>query len=437
MARSVKGAKLDTRTARVRLPLRREPHWRAISKGTHVGYRKSRRGGTWVARYYQASGGYVYATLGVADDVEDADGTRVLDFRQAQERARAWFAERARLDADPGHRQGYTVRDAMADYLADYGKRGRALQDVKYRVNAFILPELGDVEVARLTARRIREWRDKLAETPARLRTRKGKEQRYRAPTGDPEEVRRRRHTSNKVLAILKAALNFAFAEGRAASDEAWRRVRPFDGVDQPRIRFPKDDREITRLINACEPEFRRLVQAALLTGARYGELATMRVLDFDAAAGSIYVPPAKTSKGRHVILTDEGTKFFKALTAGRGDEFMFTRTVAEKDVDGKERGRVIPWGRAHQQRPMERACSRAKIKPPISFHILRHWYAAHLIRASVPLAIVAENLGHADTRMTTRHYGHLAPHHRAEAIRALAPALGLKIPHGGKVVAA
>jgi hypothetical protein len=41
---------------------------------------------------------------------------------------------------------------------------------------------------------------------------------------------------------------------------------------------------------------------------------------------------------------------------------------------------------------------------------------------AGVPLLVVAKNLGHTDTRMVEKHYGHLAPSYIAEAIRAGAP---------------
>jgi len=40
---------------------------------------------------------------------------------------------------------------------------------------------------------------------------------------------------------------------------------------------------------------------------------------------------------------------------------------------------------------------------------------------------VVARNLGHADTRMVERHYGHLAPSYIADAIRAAAPKFGIK----------
>jgi len=43
---------------------------------------------------------------------------------------------------------------------------------------------------------------------------------------------------------------------------------------------------------------------------------------------------------------------------------------------------------------------------------------------------VVARNLGHADTRMVERHYGHLAPSYIADAIRATAPKFGIKPEH-------
>ena len=51
--------------------------------------------------------------------------------------------------------------------------------------------------------------------------------------------------------------------------------------------------------------------------------------------------------------------------------------------------------------------------------------YASHLVQAGVPLIFMAEALGHSDARMVTKHYGHLAPSHVADAIRAALPKFG------------
>jgi hypothetical protein len=56
-----------------------------------------------------------------------------------------------------------------------------------------------------------------------------------------------------------------------------------------------------------------------LENGARYGELAHLEVRDFNPDAGTITIRISKTDKVRHIILTEEGTAFFKRLCAGRG----------------------------------------------------------------------------------------------------------------------
>jgi integrase len=69
----------------------------------------------------------------------------------------------------------------------------------------------------------------------------------------------------------------------------------------------------------------------------------------------------------------------------------------------------------------------RAKLTPPITFHGMRHTWASHAVMNGVPLIVVARNLGHKDTRMVERVYGHLAPSFVVNAIRAGAPRYGIE----------
>ena len=416
MARTVRDANLETREARRRLPARHEPYWRAVESGRHFGYRKGPRGGIWKARMLREDSNYDKETLGRADDVLDADGAEIFTYAQAQAKARDWFAERARVAA--GHEiasEHYAVKDAISDYLAAYAAHGKSLTETRRVANVHILPELGEIELAKLTTRRIRVWHEGLATAPARLRTRRGKPQRHRKAPADVEGRRKRRATANRVLTVLKAALNRAFDDSRVTSDEAWRKVRPFPKVDAPVIRY-LNDAECVRLVNSCEPDFRPLVQAALLTGCRYGELVRLHVADYNADAGGILtVRESKGGKARHVVLTDEGRELFDALSVGKpGDALIFIRP------DGK------PWSKSHQQRPLSEACQRAGIKPAVSFHVLRHTHGTALAMRGVPMGVIAAQLGHADTRMTERHYAHLAPSYVADTIRASFPTLGI-----------
>ena len=96
MARRTPDARLESRESRSRLDSRGKPHYRLLEPGLHIGYRrlKGRKGrpgvaGTWVARHYVGGRSYVVEKIGTADDFSDADGTIILNFAQAQDKARA------------------------------------------------------------------------------------------------------------------------------------------------------------------------------------------------------------------------------------------------------------------------------------------------------------------------------------------------------------
>ncbi len=44
-------------------------------------------------------------------------------------------------------------------------------------------------------------------------------------------------------------------------------------------------------------------------------------------------------------------------------------------------------------------------------------------------MGVIAAQLGHADTRITEKHYAHLAPSYVAETVRAALPAMGIIEP--------
>ncbi|MBI1775114.1 MAG: site-specific integrase [Proteobacteria bacterium] len=418
MARTVRNAKIDSRSARARLPASKMPHWTALSRGCALGYRKGPKGGVWLAKVVRGEFRRE-VTLGPSDDTLDADGAIILNHAQAQARARDWITAQLREADGHGSSGGTgTLGDALKEYMADYKRRGgKSAADAQSRIDALILPPLGDLKLGQLTARRIRAWHAELAEKAARLRTRKGGKQQYRDAQRDPDAGRKRQATANRTLTILKAALNHAFQEGRVGTDEPWRRVRPFREADAAKVRYLSAD-ECRRLVNASDADLRALVQGALLTGCRYGELAALRCSEFNADSGTVTVRVSKSGKPRHVVLNDDGLSFFASAAAGKaGDALIFTRANGE------------PWGRSHQHRPLRDACQRAKIAPAASFHVLRHTYASHLVQAGAPLPVIAANLGHTDTRMTERHYAHLSSSHIADVIRATMPSLGIVAP--------
>jgi integrase len=416
MTRSARNTSLETRTARTRLRIRRTPYFAKIAKGLRLGYYRGAVAGSWIAGHYRGNGVYATEAIGAADDTLEADGINVFDYWQAQEHARRWV-DRQRQIAEGRLREGpYTVADAVKDYLGEIAaeKSPAAVQGAKYVFDAWILPELGSIQIEKLTTDRLNRWRNKIATQPKRVRSKRTASEPATRETADDDDARRaRKATANRILTMLKAALNRAFHGDRVASDSAWRKVRPFKRVDEAVVRYISVT-ECQRLVKVCPPDFRKLVQAALLTGCRYSELTRLKCEGFNRDSGTLAIRLGK-GKVRHVILTDEGKKVFQDWTADRlGTDRVFLR------ADGNA------WGPSHQKRPLDEASGQAGVSPAVNFHILRHTYASHLAMRGVPMGVIATQLGHADTRMTEKHYAHLSPSYVAQTIRANFPVLNL-----------
>ncbi len=167
MARTVRNAKIDTRSARAKHAKRREPYWTVITQGCAVGYRKGKNSGSWIARWRAPDGKQHYHAIGPADDVADRSesGTDVLPYKEAQEQAREWFVQKGReADDKSGKRRGpYSVTDAIEDYLVWMkGEGKKSTEDARTRAEALILPTLGTIELEKLTPDDIRDWRTSL-----------------------------------------------------------------------------------------------------------------------------------------------------------------------------------------------------------------------------------------------------------------------------------
>jgi integrase len=431
MPRATKDARLDTASARARLSTRKKPHYRLIDAGLHIGYYRGATGGAWIARRYIGAGAYETHRLALADDGREADGKSVLTFTQAQAKARAWATSQGRLAAGLPKQDPWTVAKAIEHYLIDYVARGgKARRFVEITFEAHVPAKLAERKIADLTPSIIGSWHRGLATSPARLRTSAAATtQRTRPlPAQDADARRARRATANRILTQLKAALNLAHRDGHAASDDAWRRVRPFPKVDAAHIRYLTDD-EAKRLVNACASDLRELVTAALLTGCRYQELAKLRRADVDLNASVLLIRAAKGGEPRHAVLTAEATEFFARQMAGKSSNAL----LFERDQVTRQATRTrptetcrMPWGRSHHFRPLREACEAAGIAPAVSFHILRHTHASRLAMRGVPMSVIAAQLGHASVRMTEKHYAHLAPSYVADTIRNSFGSMGL-----------
>ncbi len=403
----------------------------SIEKGLALGYRKSSAGGAWIVRRYDpTTRKNKESRLANADDNREADGVEVLTFSQAQRKVMA----DAKHQAESTSGKHFTIADAVREYVSWALDNTKAGEDTKAKLRAYVLESpLAEKRLGELKPSDLDEWlnwalkrprsrKAKTVPTPVprvfkKHRPPKQEKSKPEPPALSPDERRRRRRaTINRVITPLKAALNHALSRHKhiVDSDAAWAKLKKFKRVDSARLRW-LTEAEAIRLLNASEPSFRKFAQGALMSGCGPGELARAEARDFDPHSKTILLTD-KTRPPRRVPLTEDGVALFESFIAGLGShELIFKRPDGE------------PWTKAEWVRAINAACAAGSISPPATYYTLRHTYASHLVQRGTPLMFVANALGHKDTRMVEKHYGHLAPSHIADAIRANLPSFGIE----------
>jgi len=431
MLQTSKNPHLGTRNTRLKLKTGIRVQ-ETISNGCYLVYRRPSNGsdGKWsVCWVNPKTKVQKRETIGAADDFHKANKKTILSYTQAKNLAIKWFEQKTNefweKDANSSPSNSYTVAEALDDYFKDGEKRGmKGVGRAKMSAKAWIIPTLGKIVIKNLTRAQLESWLDYISTSPRRIRAKKGQSA-YAPPPMTEDEKRARKDSANRILSILKAALNFAVDHGLSeVTNPPWKKVKSFRGTTTSRIRFLKPEEQI-KLIAACPHEFRNLVKGALLTGCRYGELARLRHKDYSPHSDipTIFVAESKSGKPRRIVLTTEGAALFDELTAKKQnpDDLIFTNStkrMKRTDSGGK-------WLESDQKHYMRKACEAADIEP-ITFHELRHTYASTLVNNKCPLPVVAAQLGHSDSRMVEKHYSHLVPSYVAEMVRMSMPTLGI-----------
>ena len=367
MSRST-SARLETRTARLRLAPRKDPYWRQLEVGLSVGYYRAAGAGVWWGRV-RTGGRYVIASLATADDLTDADGERALDWKQAQAAVRAWAARQTGTGP-------LTVADVVRDYLSDLeARRGeRAATGAAGRLKKHLLPVLGERKVADLAAADLLAWRNGMVP----------------ANGADEERVRRGRDTANRVLHIAKAVFNHAFRAGQITDDRAWRRVGAFRNVGMAR-KVILDPRQLQLLVDACEPGLRELVAVGAQTGCRLGELVDAKVRDLDLDAGTLRVA-GKTGEREIHLAPATALLLHRATSGKRPDAHLLPPAGGSR------------WNRGLHARRFANAVAKAGLDPATCFYSLRHSYISGALRQLVPVQAVADHCG-TSPAMIAAHY--------------------------------
>jgi integrase len=365
---------IDKASTRSKLEARREPYWGApVTRGLYVGFRKLPDGaGTWVARWRDQDGRQRYHSVGLVT-VEN-------DYDVAKRAALRWMKDQ---QAGVNTSEVVTVREACELYVRNRRQeKGEATArdaELRFARTVYAHP-IGDTKLQQLRQARITDWRDALVN-----------------PT-DPDRKPMAKASANRTLTSLKAALNLA-ASLRYVSPERtieWDSVKPYSGNDVNRRRdLYLDLAQRRALRDAAAGGIRDLIEAAMLTGARAGELTSANAEAFDKRSGTLRLS-GKTGS-RTVPLSPAAVDLFERLRKGKLPKArMLTRD------DGK------PWGPSDWDKLVREAAERAKLPAGVCLYTLRHsWITTAILEGLTPLE-VARLVG-TSLAMIDKHYGHLA----------------------------
>jgi integrase len=365
MPRRPRAARLETRTARLKLKVRKKPYdFTSISPGISLGYRRCVSAGRWIVKVADGHGGHWTKVVGIADDHEDADGEHVLDFWQAQDKARAL----ARGKDAGGHRPA-TLAEALSDYEADLIARSASPTNAR-RARTLLTSTLLAKPVALLTARELKHVRDGALAKGAK-----------------PASV-------NRVLRGLKAALNLAAVhDERITNARAWR-VGLAALPDAHRARnVILTDAQVRTLVTAAYAENDAvgiLVEATAVTGARISQLARLDIADLQADRPDprLMMPSSRKGRGHKrierkpvPITADLAAKLERAAGNRAPTDPLLLRS------DGK------PWqpANADYRQPVINAVARAGLDPKtVTLYSLRHSSIVRALLAGVPARVCA-----------------------------------------------
>ncbi len=262
-----------------------------------------------------------------------------------------------------------------------------------------IVPKLGALPLDKVTYAQIEDFKNALLNHP-----------------DDPKSPK----TVNNILTVVRRLLVVAAKRQLIASvpQVEWCVIPedpPFDFLT-----FTEAD---SLVAGADDGEWRTMVDVALRTGMRQGELLALRWEDVDLKAHRVTVrrqvsrgiiTKPKGNRSREIELGDDVTRALAAHRHLRG-ELVFC------DMDGV----MLTAGAC--KHPLYRAARRAKLRR-IGWHVLRHTFASHLAMLGASPKSIQELMGHTEMSQTMR-YMHLSPATKRETAKLLDRTTAQKVP--------
>jgi site-specific recombinase XerD len=368
MARKMRSPDLETRTARLKLAVRKKPYTVSIARGIRLAYRRNQGGGVWSVLKADGASGSWLQRFALADDHEDANGSTVMTFWEATEVAR----KLARGDDGIGEVEGgrpASVAEAIAAYERDLKARGGAKKNASV-LSFHLPPALMSKPVSLLTAREVRAFRDSLLDQALK------------------------RSSVNRFMTAFKACLTLAAEDDeRITNRRAWK-ISALRDTSNPRnaILTERQRRDVVKAGYATGGDrFGTLNETLAATGVRPVQARRLTVADLEADhpdGPRVMMPSSKKGRGRKrverapVPIPAGLAKRLKALAVGRVDHEPLLI-----DDNG------AAWTENGHQRPFAAAAAAAKLPQDTTCYALRHSFITQCLLKGVPVRLVAASV--------------------------------------------
>jgi integrase len=370
VARRIRNSDLETRTARLRLPITTKPVFVKMGRGLALGYRRNTAAGTWVVRDTRG-GRDRMTTIGTADDYDDENGRTVLDYWQAQDKARGIARSNPSRDESDDADRLPTVAESLDRYESDLKIRGGDAGNVG-RVRGHLPRALGQKAVALVKARELRSWRDELAKTLAPA-------------------------TVNRIANALRAALNLtAEHDDRITSRRAWESgLMAIPDAEESRNVVLTENAVLAIIDQSYADDydgeaFGMLVETAAVTGNRYSQIYRLSVQDLQdgRADPRLMMPSSRKGRGKKTI-----TRRPVPITQGLAEKLRVAASGRPSTAPLLIRKNSSPWKKSDHSRPFARAVKAAGLNADaITIYALRHTNIVRQLLANVPVRVVAAN---------------------------------------------
>lgn len=178
-------------------------------------------------------------------------------------------------------------------------------------------------------------------------------------------------------------------------------REKFFLEIPRPKKRglLPKvlSERELERMFAAVKNlKHKALLFTAYSAGLRVSEVVSLKLCDIDSQRMQIRIEQSKGKKDRYVglsrLLLDVLRAYLRQLES-RPLHYLF-----EGDVPG------LPYSSRSAQLIFHKARQMAGIQKEVSFHVLRHSFATHLLEKGIDIRYIKDLLGHYSIKTTERY---------------------------------